>query len=384
MEGRLRGEVSLARGGPLHRLLAALGLGERHSGGRAALFAAVAWLPLFVLSAVDGQAPSLLVDPVVATRFLFALPLLVAVELPIDTALGQALASLDAAGLITDPQRPRFAAAARATARLRDSLIAEGLCLAGALALGLLGVHDGAPVASWALSARHLAPLGSTASASSLAGRYSELVSQPLLLLIALRWLWRITLWTLLLWRSGRRIVTPAPLHPDRMGGLRFLAFSHVLFAPIALAVAAMVAAGLGARMVRGGESLSSLRDAIIVTVVLLALLFVMPLFGFVPALGNAKRRALAEYGAWCGRYALAYERRWLHTAGPVPLANEAVSTHCDLGHSFATVDGMAILPVDRRALAVLVVAAALPMLPLVALQMPLTKVLREVLSALR
>src|SRR5512136_779949 len=81
-------QFSLIQGGPIYRIQSWLGLAmpdRRHVIMRAALLAAIAWLPLLVFSALQGHAIGgvripFLRDFAVNIRLLIAFPVLVAAE----------------------------------------------------------------------------------------------------------------------------------------------------------------------------------------------------------------------------------------------------------------------------------------------------------------
>src|SRR5262245_32914289 len=127
-------EFSLVLGGPLYRLFC-----ETHLSGRflellrrrLLILCAIAWLPLLVLSALEGTAwghavkVPFLLDVEVYARFLVALPLLVAAELIIHARMRTVVREFLDRDLIPDAARQKFDAAIASALRLRNSAIAE-------------------------------------------------------------------------------------------------------------------------------------------------------------------------------------------------------------------------------------------------------------------
>src|SRR5262249_33804711 len=67
--------------------------------------------------------------------------------------------------------------------------------------------------------------------------------------------------------------------HPDRAGGLGFLCWGQGAFAPIVFALSAVLAAGIGERILYRGEALGQFKNAAIGFVVLVLLVVYIPLF---------------------------------------------------------------------------------------------------------
>lgn len=69
----------------------------------------------------------------------------------------------------------------------------------------------------------------------SMAGYWLAYVSLPLYQFLLLRWLFRILVWPRFLWQVSRLNLHLVPTHPDRAGGLGFLAQSAAAFMPLLL-----------------------------------------------------------------------------------------------------------------------------------------------------
>jgi hypothetical protein len=128
----------IAHGGPFYELQAWLHLLHRHNlaaGRRAVLFAAIAWLPLALLSLIGGtalgdfeQRPFLL-DFGAYARFILAVAIFVPMEPMAERRLRRLTSHFVEAGLILQVQLPAAAAALLKALRRRDSRIAEIVAL---------------------------------------------------------------------------------------------------------------------------------------------------------------------------------------------------------------------------------------------------------------
>lgn len=98
------------------------------------LLVLVTWIPLLVLSFVEGHAwghavaEPLLLDPVVYSRFLFVVPLLELALVVVEKSLGVQMRHFVDSGLVPEQERPEFESVQHTAIRLRGSRLAEASC----------------------------------------------------------------------------------------------------------------------------------------------------------------------------------------------------------------------------------------------------------------
>ena len=139
-------DFSLVLGGPLFQLLRrahltgdALELLRR----RVLVISLFAWLPLLVLSALEGQALGgsvavpFLLDVEVHAKFLIVLPLLIIAELVVHRRMRFVVKQFLDRNLIAENDLPRFNAAIASAFRLRNSILAEVLLIAFVYVVGV-------------------------------------------------------------------------------------------------------------------------------------------------------------------------------------------------------------------------------------------------------
>ena len=93
------------------------------------------------------------------------------------------------------------------------------------------------------------------------------------------------------------------------------------------------------------------------------------PLLVFTPNLLMVKRRGLIEYSALANEYTQAFDKKWIRKKVPEgePLLGSAdIQSLADLGNSFGFVRNMRAFHIDLNGVIPLIMATALPMLPLV------------------
>lgn len=381
---------SITRGGPLYWLLFRLGMAgeERRQVIRRTVFTVlVTWLPMLVLSIVQGQAYGTLVkipflrDLAVNVRFLIAVPILILAELGIDQKWCSLAVEFLRTGLVTAKELPSFEAVIERTTRLRDRVLPETLLLiAAVIPIFIVKTEllmNG--VSNW-----HT--MGAGSSQVSLAGSWFNLVSTPFFRFLLLRWLWRMCIWTSFLWRVSRINLFLVATHADLAAGLDFLSQGQKAFSPIVFVGGAVIAAQVGNAIAYQGASLSSLKFPMIAYGVLAIIFLIVPLLAVTPVLIDVRRKALREYGALVTLHNQLFDRKWIQKKQPADaliLGNPDPSSLIDLGSSFAVIQQMWVVPIGKRTLAVLAIAAALPMLPVVLYATPADELVRTVVRML-
>ena len=384
------GDFSLVLGGPLYQLflktrLARPPLDLLHR--RVLALTGLAWLPLLVLSALDGRLLAgagipFLKDVDVQVRFLVALPLLVFAERIVHDRLLPSVRLLVGQGVVRPEDRARLDAIVASMLRWRNSFVVEIALLVFCFTAGhvlwaerLAGHGD-----IW-----YLAP-GGTASELSRAGLWYAWFSLPLFQFILMRWWYRLILWARFLWSVSRLDLVLLPAHPDRAGGLGFLGTGTAAFAPLLVAQSSLMASLVAGRILYQGAKLDAFKVELGGILVFAVLQVLAPLLVFSPALVRAKRRGLREFGALGSRYAREFERKWILGGAPPeePFVGSAdIQSLADLDGSFDIVRGMRPVPFGKDSLIQLFVAIATPGLPLLLTVMPLEELVKKVLGAI-
>ena len=133
---------------------------------------------------------------------------------------------------------------------------------------------------------------------------------------LLLRWYFRLFIWAHALWQVSRLELALIPTHPDRSGGLSFLAQVSYTFAPFAVAQGALCAGTIADRILYGGATLPDFKLEPLGVVPVMALVVLGPMLVFAPKLAAVKREGLREYGTLAQRYVPEFDRRWLRGGG--------------------------------------------------------------------
>jgi hypothetical protein len=218
------------------------------------------------------------------------------------------------------------------------------------------------------------------------AGMWYGYLSLPLFQFLLLRWYFRLFIWTRFLWQVSRIELSLVPTHPDRVGGLGFLANTVYAFTPLAVAHGALLAGLIANRIFYLGAALPEFRIEIAVLVVFLMCVVLGPLLVFAPQLAQAKRTGNREYGTLAERYVREFDAKWLR--GPVPadeplVGSADIQSLADLANSFEVVRTMQIAPITRDAVLRLVGATLVPIVPLTLTMMSLEELVKTLFGIL-
>jgi hypothetical protein len=383
-------DFSLVLGGPLYQLWRGTRMADDtlhllHR--RVLVMALVAWVPLVLLSIVEGHAWGttvrlpLLYDVELHLRLLLAVPLLILAELVVHRRMRPVVGQFLERGLIPDAARAQFDAAIASATRLRNSVAAEILLIAFVYIVGVGLVwrtQIALDVTSWygVPADGRLQP--------SLAGWWLGLVSLPLSQFLLLRWYFRLFIWARFLWHVSRIDLQFVPTHPDRAGGLGFLGAVAYAFSPVLLAQGVMLAATMASKIFHAGATLPEFKVEIFGLVALMVFVILGPMLVFGPQLEAAKRAGLREYGTLAQRYVREFDGKWLRGGAPPdePLIGSAdIQSLADLGNSYEVVRGMRFVPFTTQVVLQLAVTTLVPVVPLTLTLISLEELIERLLK---
>ena len=385
-------DFSLVLGGPLFQLLRRAHLSDdalMMVRQRLVVFTLLTWLPLLLLSVLEGQAwgsrtaVPFLLDIEVHVRFLVALPLLVVAELVVHRRMRPLLQQFRERNLIPENAIGRFEAAIASAFRLRNSILAEVLLIALVYGFGIL--------VFW----RHFVALDAvtwyaTPSADgkefSLAGLWYGYVSVPIFQFLLCRWYFRLFIWARFLWQVSRIELSLVATHPDQAGGLSFISGQIYAFSVLAVAHGALLAGNLANRIFFVGAALTQFKVEIASVVIFLLCVVLGPLLVFSPQLARVKRQGLREYGTLATRYVREFDAKWLRSgvAADEPLVGSGdIQSLADLAGSYEVVRTMHLVPIKRDDVLRLVVATLAPIVPLALTMMSFEELLKTLFGVL-
>ena len=373
-------------GGPLHRLGCRLGLVRE---GTNTLWVGVAlgllaWGVLAALTLLQGAGPKVFSLGVIAVhvRLLVAIPLFFLCEVWVLPRMTEFASDIVRSGLVPESELPGLASVIRRIGSLKDSWLAEVLFVLAAFALPLIGTIVELP--------------GRTANFGALlaenGGRPGPILfwylgfCLPLFRFLLLRWVWRLALWCYFLWRVAKLKLRLLPIHPDGVAGLGYLEVVQEHFTPLACAASAVYAASFAEDIASGSMAFEALYRLIPIVLLLVAALFIGPLFLFAPKLWLCRITGLSEYMRMASSYVNSFDRKWIrgeNTTNESLLGTPDMQSLADLTNSVNVVHNMRIIPADRRLIVQLAASVMLPLLPLVFFKYPVSDVAAKLFQTL-
>jgi hypothetical protein len=385
-------DFSIVLGGPLFQLLRRAHLSNDALGLvrlRILVISLLAWLPLLILCALDGNLLGghmnvpFLKDVEAHIRLLVVLPLLIIAEYAVHRRIRPLPQQFLERKLIPESAMPQFDAAIASALRLRNSALAEVLLIAFVYGVGILLVWR--QFVTLDTSTWYATP-SAEGQDLSWAGLWYCGVSMPIFQFLLCRWYFRLFLWARFLWKVSRIKLSLVPTHPDRVGGLSFLAETSMAFSVLAAAHGAMAAGPLAARIFFVGAALTQFKGEIIAMIIFLMAVVLGPLLVFTPQLFEAKWKGLREYGTLAGDYVRMFDSKWLRQPPPTGetlVGSADIQSLADMGAGYEMVRDMRIAPITSLAVLAVVGSALIPLAPLMLTVMPLDELLKKLFSVI-
>jgi hypothetical protein len=350
------------------------------------LFAAVgvAWIPVALLSALRGGSVflSFLTDYAFLSRFLIVLPVLILAEPQLHQRLGIVARQFEA-DLVAHQEWPEFQAAWKSCDELGDSKIARLLIViltyATAAFLSEFLSASGSEFVAWSTG-------GSGFKGFSPAGMWAFFVSYPILVYLTLVWIWRQFLWSRFLRSTTKLKLGLIAAHPDHVGGLGFLEASILGQIPFSFCLGVGLAGAVANQVLHHGKQLFAFRFLGAALVVGVLIFCIGPYLIFMRTLMQMRRQGMLRYGAFARAVGEQFEKKWLHQADSLNqevLSVPDFSTVGDLYGVVHNIDDIRIIPVAMVNLYAIVIAAAIPALPVVVAAIPFNELIKAAMGLL-
>jgi hypothetical protein len=366
-------EFSL-RGGPLQR---ATRIDDRAAG---LIVALSMWMGLTLIALVEGYGARLFSLSLISVhvRLLGVVPLSFFCARALDPRIRAFLREIVQAEIVRAGDVPRLAAVLARIRRCNDSWLPDAACLTLAVLMLLLGgrIHLTGTIASYD-------PLDSPGRGTWTACWYGYLCL-TLYRFLMFRWLWRLSLWWLLLYRLSRLPLHLVASHPDRMGGLGYLEVVQIRCLPLVVAISLVQSASLAEGIAGGAIVFEQAFPTILLTLTVSAVLLLGPLFFFVAQFWVCRDDGWSDYLKLATRYVSSFEQKWIEQPHePSLLGTSDLQSLADLGNSLAVVREMQWIPISLTLLKDLAGAGLVPFVPLILLKYPVTELAQSFLKIL-
>jgi hypothetical protein len=373
-------------------LLSKLGLNTYGANGPriiVTIYLAVCWLPLAVYALLNGVfwtgqiQTSFITHFDTQARLLVALPVLILIQRRLGKQLGKILMHFPESGIIEKVDESRFKRIIKQNVDFIKSRWVD-VCL---LLLCYLQVYlvlryetDFASQFSWQIMEVN------GKLALNFGGKWNAYISSPLMLFMLYRWLLRLIVWGNILRKISNLNLKLYVLHPDKMGGLSFLAITLRFFSSVAFAMSAIIAGSFADFMLVGHHHLADLWIIFAVFLVFITLLFCLPLMTFVKVLTGAREDAILNYYGLANGMNREIARRIAAKHFKVvekDLDTQHYSTVNDFNSVVQNALRMKSTPFTFNDLKPIWVAAIIPFVPVILIEIPVVEVLKALFGLL-
>lgn len=371
-------------GGPLHRLGCRLGLvrGGTRTLALGLALGLIPWSILMVLALIEGAGQQIFSPSLIGVhaRLLLAIPLFFLCESLLDPRLAMFVRTIVHSEVVPPHARPALEAEIARISRWKDSWVPDAVSLLAAVVFSVFAsqLHISGTTAAY--------DPGRAATEMMMAGQWYLIVCLTLFRFLMIRWLWRLGLWCFFLWRVSRLDLQLLPTHPDQTAGLGYLEVVHAHFTPLILALSVVQAAMLAEELSTGLASFEAIYPAFALVLVVVAVLFLGPLFIFTPRLWQCRVKGLSDYMVFGSRYVNGFNSKWLGKGDPdrEPLLGTAdLQSLADLGNSISVVRDMRVVPISLLLLKDYALTALLPFLPLLLFKYPVAELAQKFFARL-
>lgn len=370
-------------GGPLHQLGCRMGLvrGNTNTIALGLALGVFLWTVLSALSFIEGVGRQVFSLETIGAhaRLLVAIPLFFLCESWVDPRMTAFAGSIMRTGIVTPSAMPSLQDQIIRTSRWRDSWLPEAVCLLVAVLISLLGskLHLVGATATYDQS-RAATPVTMT-------GWWYWIVCMTVFRFLLFRWLWQLWLWWRFLWSVAKLELHLVPIHPDGAAGLGSLEGVQTHFLPMVMAISVVMASSFAEELSAGTMAFDAIYPALLLVLVADAALLLGPLCIFTPKLWACRIKGMSDYMGLAARYVGDFEKKWAgkDTSGEPLLGTPDLQSLADLSNSVGVVRNMRRVPMSPRLLTDLMIAALLPMLPLLLMKYPVAELAQKVIGKL-
>lgn len=349
----------------------------------------ICWLPLAILTLYDGTfwtgnlKDSFITNFDSQVRFLVCLPILILSEEIIGKRLSLILAQFKTSGIIKERDFHIFDEVnTRGVSFLQSkwtTLVLVLICYIQVFAV-ISYESEYTSLLTWQVDVS-----GAEASLN-FAGWWNVLISRPIVFLLLLQWVLRIFIWGWILRKTSKLDLVLYPIHPDLVGGIGFVGYALRFFSPIAFAISAIITGNMIDFILIEGMDLKSFALPALIYFLFITLLFTLPLFSFTGKLIEARERSIFEnYDFANGMYRELRTtlKKGFKSVNEQDLKREEFSSVCDLSDIIDNSLKMKYIPFTFRDLFPVWAMTILPFIVVILLEIPVSELLKVILSFL-
>lgn len=365
------------------------GSGTKYDYGRVLIALAIFWLPLPIFTLIHGTFwtgninTSFISDFDIQARLLISVPIFILSDRLVRSRLALILGQFVNSGIIRKDTKETFDNIVQGSIRfLKSKWTNIGILVVCYFQITLVFYYEytSTSLMTWQIMETSEGPM------ISIAGFWATFISGPFVLFLFYRWFIRIIVWGIIMFRISRLDLHLYPVHPDLMGGLGFLGYGIRYFSIIALAISASVAANMVDFMLVEGIHLIDLRFLALAYFIFITAIFALPLFSFVDKLTDAREKSIFENNDYINGIFRELKIQMSKEFDEVNSEDLKLLDFSAAGDLSAVVNNalkMKFLPFTLKDLIALWVATAIPFTAVILLEIPFSKIFKELVSLL-
>jgi hypothetical protein len=383
-------DFSLSFGGPVHRATVKMRLQE-NQGKLLVVVLCFAWLPLLIITAIEGTLYSgthlpFLKDVAMQARILVALPMLVIIKAFIDIKVIDVSKYLVDELMSPEDRQVFIKTILRTAKKWMSSALTDILLLMIVIGTTVNRVRGGVyrefetGTSSWMASANQ------GYEGLSVAGSWAVFVSIPIFQLILLRLLWRYFVWMMLLFRISKLRLILLPTHADRCGGLGILMMAQIRFNMIFVAGGAVISGQFITRLLSHPDSFNTIRNEVIGYVVVCIMCIFIPMLFFTRKLSKMRNDGLLDQSKLAATLSRRFEEEWENN---LPLEKRIEqklvdpSMVFDYSGIFDLVQQIRLVPITLRDIITMTAILIVPFIPILFIHFSVPELLQRIVTLL-
>lgn len=351
----------------------------------------IAWLPLVILTAVEGSlyasaGVTFLNDIAIQARLLIVLPMLVMIRPVIDRKVIGVLKYLANVMMDAGEKQVLKSTAFRRFKAWTNSVWTEVALLLLVIAIAISFWQGGA------YSELHQGALSWMATTQegkeilTMAGGWAIFISFPIFQLIFFRWLWKYFVWVILLFRLSKAQLNLRATHPDHAGGLGVIILAQSSFSLLFVAGSVLISGELIASLLKHPESFTSVRNELVGFVILCLIMILVPLLFFMGKLVKIKQEGLVRLSTLGVDLSSKFEAEWVNE---LPLDKRIAQQDVDpsmlhdYGRLYDSLQQFRIVPMTLPDLLGIAIPLILPFIPILFVKVSAVELLQKILKML-
>ena len=381
---------SFLEGGLFSKVQRRLGI-QNHQVALAIAGICFAWLPLFILSLLegklwDGASVPFLHDIAMQARFLIALPVFILIRNVIDIKTTAVIKYITISLLGEEERQRMLTVVLPKMRRWACSSLTEAIMLIIVFGsvwslvqkVGYGGLQgDGSNWRFIGLPADNML---------SLAGKWAAFISLPFFQFLLLQWVWRYIVWMILLFHFATAKLILLPTHADRSGGIGIIILAQRSFSLLLATVSIVLSGQLIVYVLHSRENIQFVGGIGIGYILLCIVLLLLPLFFFMGKLVRTKQVGLLRLSKLSSELSTKFEKEWLNDIVLEKRIEEQQvdpSMAYDYSCLYDLLQEFRVIPLLPRDIITFVITIAIPFLPILFVYFSAVEVLQKIVGLL-